>query len=84
MTAAMNAPIENNACPIDAIDNATQAREILQWIESISWATSQALEKDHPTHARHLAALGQYLACDWANHFDCQAEQLTKKHGMAK
>jgi hypothetical protein len=72
----MNAPIENNVCPIDAIDNVTQAREILQWLESIGWATSEALKKEMPTHAKNLAALSQYLACDWGNHFDCKAEEL--------
>lgn len=44
----MNAPIVNNACPVDAIDNATQAREILQWLEAIGWATSEALKKRCP------------------------------------
>ena len=80
----MNAPIENNVCPIDTIDNVTQAREILQWLEAIGWATSEALKKEMPTHARHLAALSQYLACDWANHFDVEAEKLAIAHGMNK
>ena len=80
----MNAPIENNVCPIDAIDNVTQAREILQWLEAIGWATSEALKKEMPTHARHLAALSQYLACDWANHFDCKAEELNATREVAQ
>jgi len=61
----------------DAAEQASQAREILQWLEALGWATSEALKSEMPTHARHLAALSQYLACDWANHFDCQAEAIT-------
>lgn len=68
----------------EACDQATQAREILQWLEALGWATSEALRKEQPTHARHLAELSQYLACDWANHFDCQAEALTDKCEASK
>lgn len=81
---AMNAPIQTAVCPIDAYDHLTQAREILQWLEALSWATGEALKRQAPTHARHLATLSQYLACDWANHFDCQAEQLANVHGLNK
>ena len=84
MSASMNAAIETTVCPIDAYDNVTQAREILNWVEAISWATSAALAKGDATKAKHLAAMGQYLASDWANHFDYQAEQLAKTTGVAK
>jgi len=68
----------------DAVDQATQAREILQWLEALGWATGEALKGQMTTHARHLAALSQYLACDWANHFDCQAEAIAKNCEVAK
>lgn len=68
----------------DAVDQATQAREILQWLEALGWATGEALKGQMTGHARHLAALSQYLACDWANHFDCQAEAIAKNGEVAK
>ncbi|MFI8739586.1 hypothetical protein [Stutzerimonas zhaodongensis] len=80
----MNAPIENNACPIDAIDNVTQAREILQWMEALGAATRDALNNNQLSRAKALASLTSYLGCDWSNHFDCKAEELNAAHGVAK
>jgi len=76
--------IETTVCPIDAYDNATQAREILNWVEAINWATSKALKNGETSRAQHLAGLGQYLARDWANYFDSEAEQISTKHGLTR
>ncbi|NKQ11513.1 hypothetical protein [Pseudomonas sp. SST3] len=84
MTASMNAAIETTVCPIDAYDNVTQAREILQWMEALGAATSDALKTNDLSRAKALAGLTSYLGNDWANHFDCQAESLAIKHGLNK
>lgn len=76
----MNAMTKTTIRSIDAIESATQAREILNWVEALNWATGEALKSEHPSRAKHLAALGQYLAGDWANHFDYQAEEIAKAH----
>jgi len=82
MTASMNAAIETTVCPIDAYDNVTQAREILQWMEALGAATSDALKANNLSRAKALAGLTSYLGIDWSNHFDCEAEKLAKSHGL--
>lgn len=84
MTASMNAAIETTVCPIDAYDNVTQAREILQWMEALGAATCDALKANNLSRAEALAGLTSYLGCDWANHFDCKAGELSAKRGVAK
>lgn len=77
----MNAMTEATICTINAMENAAQARDILNWIEALNWATGEALKSDQQSRAKHLAALGQYLASDWANHFDYQADEIARNHG---
>lgn len=77
---AMNAAVEAAVSPIDAYDNVTQAREILQWMEALGAATQEALSSNHISRAKALAGLTCYLGNDWANHFDCLAEALAKLH----
>ena len=72
----MNAMTDSVDHAVDTIDNLTQARDVLNWMEALNWATCEALKSEHPSRAKHLAALGQYLAGDWANHFECQAEEF--------
>lgn len=74
--------IINNACPIDAYDNAAQAREILNWIEAINWAAVKALKDDQAWRAQHLAGLSQYLSGEWAGHFDNIAREINDKHEL--
>lgn len=81
---ATNAPIQTAVCPIDTYDHLTQARQILHWVEAVSWAAQQAQKAGFEHRASALVSLGQYLADDWANHFDCQAEQLANVHGLNK
>lgn len=76
--------IETTVCPIDAYDNVNQAREILNWMEALNWATSKALKNGEHSRAHYLAGLGQYLARDWANYFDSEADCLSSKHGIKR
>ncbi len=77
---AMNAAVETAVSPIDAYENVTQAREILQWMEALGAATSHALKANNLSRAKALAGLTCYLGNDWANHFDLLAEALAKRH----
>jgi hypothetical protein len=81
---AMNAAVETAVCPIAAYDHLTQARQILHWVEAVNWAAQEAKKAGFEHRASTLVNLGQYLADDWANHFDCQAEQLANAHGLKK
>jgi len=75
---------ETTVCPIDAYENATQARDILNWVEAISWAASKALKNGDTTRAQHFAGLGQYLAHAWSGHFEYEADSLSSKHGIKR
>lgn len=81
---AMNAAVKAAVCPHDAYDNVTQAREILQWMEALGAATHEALSANHLSRAKALAGLTCYLGNDWANYFDCKAEELNAARGVAK
>lgn len=82
--ATTQGPETEGVNPTDVYDHCTQAREVLQWMEALAGAISDASanETRGPHQAKRLAGLMHYLATDWGNHFDCAAEQIAKEYGL--
>tara|TARA_R110000868_G_scaffold6539_1_gene36873 strand:+ start:1436 stop:1693 length:258 start_codon:yes stop_codon:yes gene_type:complete len=76
---------ENENYAIDAYDNATLAKNLMEWMEAISSSMVDAAnDKDRRLEDRvkALASLAQYLASDWKNHFEEIAATVAKDNGL--
>ncbi|WP_120993156.1 hypothetical protein [Stutzerimonas urumqiensis] len=69
---------------VDMYDNATQAKEVLEWMEGISAGIHQAVAAGHHGRAKALAGLAQYLALDWADHFGRAAQETRVEQEAAQ
>lgn len=70
---------------IDAYDNATLGKNLMEWMEAISGSMVDAAnDKDRRLDGRvkALASLAQYLAADWKNHFEDIAATVAKDNGL--
>lgn len=67
---------------IQAVDNASNAWEVLDNLSGLFAAIEQLSDKY--STIRKLASSGKYLADDWANYNDCQREEWANKLNALK